>query len=104
MITVTVIYPKITDSWFDFKYYLEEHIPMVKSRLANEGLEEVKLLKGTAALMGGSPDFHLIAELRFTSQHQLQTALPKHGPEILADISRFTNVQPHLQINEDLTP
>lgn len=38
----------------------------------------------------------------FSSLQHLQDALAKHGAEIIADISKYTNVQPIIQISESL--
>jgi hypothetical protein len=44
-----------------------------------------------------------MALLTFGSMQEFQNAAQSHGPEIFADIPRFTNVQPVVQINEALT-
>jgi uncharacterized protein (TIGR02118 family) len=102
MVIVTVIYPKTSESHFDLSYYQEQHIPLVKERLRNAGMESLHLMRGTAALDGGQPNFAVIAQLHFTSVEHLRSALAQHGQEIIADIAKFTNVQPFMQINETI--
>ncbi len=100
MVVLTVIYPKTAESYFDLRYYLHEHIPLVKARLNAMGLQSINVLRGATALDGGSPAFELIAQLTFDSLQQVQESLGKHGQEIMADIPKFTNIQPLIQINE----
>jgi uncharacterized protein (TIGR02118 family) len=102
MITVTVMYPKTEQSQFDFDYYLHTHADLVKQAFGPFGLQDVRLLRGTALLDGSKPQFEVIAQLMFASMQDLQNALQAHGQEIVADIAKFTNVQPTIQINEPL--
>lgn len=102
MIIVTAIYPKTNESHFDFSYYLEKHIPLVKQRLTDLGMQNLILMRGTAALDGSQPAFAVIAQLHFSSAEHVRAALAQHGQEIIADIAKFTNVQPLIQMNEPL--
>ncbi len=102
MIIVTVMYPKTSESHFDMDYYLQKHTPLVKARFTDMGMESMHLMRGTGALDGGRPGFEVIAQLHFSSIPAMQGALAKHGAEIVGDISKFTNVQPLIQINEPL--
>jgi uncharacterized protein (TIGR02118 family) len=99
---ITVIYPKTEGSHFDLEYYVKSHIPFVKARLERFGLQEIRLMRGTAALNGAAPEFEIIGELSFPSMEQLQAALTAHGAEIMADIPNYTDAQPAIQINEAL--
>ena len=100
MIVVTVLYPKTGQSHFDHDYYLQRHVPLVRERWESFGLKEVRLLRGRATLDGASPNFELIGELTFPSVEHIQNALGAHGAEIVADIAKFTNIQPLLQVND----
>ena len=100
MVVVSVMYPKTAESYFDLRYYLDKHIPLVKARLNEMGLRSIHVLRGATALDGGSPAFELIAQLTFDSTQQVQEGLVKHGQEIMTDIPKFTNVQPLIQMNE----
>jgi len=98
----TVLYPGTRESHFDFGYYLHHHIPLVKDRLQEFGLDSVRLLRGTVSFEGGAHFFEVIGQLMFPSLQHLQSALAQHGPEIIADIPNFTDVQPIIQIDEPL--
>jgi uncharacterized protein (TIGR02118 family) len=102
MIIVSVMYPKTEHSHFDLSYYLERHIPLVKGRLEQFGLMDIRLMRGTATLDGATPTYEVIGELAFPSMQHLRDGLAKHGNEIIADIPMFTDVQPAIQINEAL--
>lgn len=102
MIILSVLYPKTEQSRFDFDYYVAKHIPFVKERFGGFGLQDVRLMRGTAALGGAAPTFEVIAELLFPSMQQLADGLSKHGQEVMADIAAFTDVQPAIQVNEPL--
>lgn len=102
MVVVSVMYPSGADTTFDLDYYLKTHIPMVQSRWREFGLSNVQVLKGTAAGDGGQPAYQAIALLSFGSLGNYQTAAKAHGKEIRADIPKFTNTQPLVQISDVL--
>ena len=101
MAIVTVIYPRESDTNFDFDYYVQKHLPLLMERWGNSGLQAVEALKGVAGADGGEPPFLAQALLRFNSMQSFQEALGgEHMPEIMGDISNFTNAQPTVQVNE----
>ncbi|WP_046865373.1 EthD family reductase [Microvirga massiliensis] len=102
MILVSVMYPGGEHATFDEAYYLGTHIPLVRKRWTPMGLEEVHLVKGTGTPDGSPPPYRVMALLRFRSLQDFRAAAGAHGAEIFADIPKFTNVQPILQINEPL--
>jgi len=102
MVTVSVFYPRHSESRFDHDYYLRTHVPLVESRWGGMGLVKAKLLRGDSTLDGGTPGFELIALLTFTSMEALKAALASFGSEIIGDISNYTNVQPLIQVNQVL--
>jgi len=102
MIILSVLYPRTGESWFDYGYYLEKHVPLVQSRLSPMGLERAEIMRGNSALDGSSAGFELIGFLGFSSLEAMQNGLAAHGNEILADIPNFTNVQPLLQVNTQI--
>ena len=100
MIVVSVLYPKTGESWFDHDYYAQTHLPLVKSRWAGKRLERIDIVRGKTALGDGRPGFDLIGQLTFTLIEDMQAAFAAAGNEILEDISRFTDVEPLIQINQ----
>jgi uncharacterized protein (TIGR02118 family) len=102
MVLISVMYPGGEDATFDSAYYVERHIPLVKGRWTAMGLDNVQLVKALATPDGSAPRFAVIALLTFRSLEAFQGAAQAHGGEIFADIPKFTNVKPVVQINEPL--
>jgi uncharacterized protein (TIGR02118 family) len=97
MLVLSVMYP--ATGRFDLDYYTQRHIKLVRERWGDMGLQEVRLLSGTNGPDGSAAAFTLIALLSFASAQDFQSALAKHGAELLADIKNFTDAQPVLQLN-----
>ena len=102
MVLVSVMYPNQSGSRFDHDYYLQTHISLVKERWTQMGLEEVRLVRGMGTPDGSPPPYQVIALLSFSSLQDFQNAAQAHAQEILADVPKFTDVQPMIQISEEL--
>jgi uncharacterized protein (TIGR02118 family) len=101
LIRVNVLYPTRDGARFDFDYYLQRHIPMVKDLLQPFGLTEVNVDHGIAGLTPGSPAIYVcIGSLQFPSIDALQKGMEAHGAAILADVPQYTNIEPELQVSE----
>ena len=73
------------------------------ARWGQSGLEKVELFRGVSSADGGAPPFLAVGLLRFTSLEHLQAAMTgEHAAEIGADIAKFTNVRPILQVNAEM--
>lgn len=102
-ITVTVMYPNDPGSNFDMDYYLGNHVSMVQARWGNLGLTGAKVVKGVATPDPDTPaPFQVMAILDFESVDALQGAIEAHGEEVMGDIPNFTNVEPVVQISENI--
>ena len=99
MILITVMYPPGN---FDLDYYLKTHIPLLKTRWTDYGLKSAQVLRGKAKGDGSAPEYPMTALLTFASLEDFQKAGKAHGAEVFADVAKFTNVQPLVQINEIL--
>ena len=55
MIRVTGLYRDMSDSEFDFDYYVNTHMPLVKRRLADFGMGEFEVERGSKPRMGKQP-------------------------------------------------
>jgi uncharacterized protein (TIGR02118 family) len=100
MIKVSVFYPNNEGSKFDMSYYCNSHIPMVQEKLG-------KACKGAAVEQGVSgptpgsqPTFVAMGHLYFDSVAEFQSAFGPHANAIMADIPRYTDIQPTFQISE----
>lgn len=102
-ITVSVMYPN-GGSKFDMDYYLGTHGPLVRDKWDGMGLKSLKVIKGIATPDPDTPPpFQLIALLEFGSVEEFQAAVADSGDEVLGDIPNFTDVQPLIQINDNIT-
>jgi len=97
---VSVLYPNNEGSKFDMSYYCNSHIPMVQEKLG-------KVCKGVAveqgvsgATPGSRPAFVAMGHLYFDSVAEFQSAFGPHANAIMADIPRYTDIQPTFQISE----
>lgn len=98
MIKLSVMYPKVEGLRFDMDYYRESHIPMMQ-RLIGERLQGFSIDR--AATGPNLPaSYAVIANLLFEAVETMQAALAEHGPTLMADIPKYTNVQPVIQVSE----
>ena len=100
MIKVSVLYPNNEGSKFDMSDYCNSHIPIVQEKLG-------KACKGVAVEQGVSgptpdspPAFVAMGHLYFDSVAEFQSAFGPHANAIMADIPRYTDIQPTFQISE----
>jgi len=102
MIKVSVMYPNKPGARFDQAYYLDKHMPMVKSRMGS-ALKFYAVDKGVA---GGSPGdaapYLAIAHLHCDSIDDFQRGFGPHAQEIMGDIPNYTDQTPLVQISEVL--
>lgn len=101
MIQLYVLYP--ASSRFDFDYYKNKHLPMLRELWGPVGMESVTASKGVSGLFPGTPaKYTAMAILTFTSGEALQKALKEGGGQVISDIANYTDAQPELQLCEAL--
>ncbi|HUK24563.1 MAG TPA: EthD family reductase [Terriglobales bacterium] len=98
MLFVTVTYANQDGAKFDFDYYMKKHIPMVAGLLGTT----IEVCKGIATPMGTPVAFLCVARIRINSIEEFSAAMAKHGPQITQDVANYSNVQPTVQIDEEL--
>jgi len=100
MITVTVLYPNSDGLKFDMDYYLKKHMTLLAQRVGG-ALKGYTVDRGAA---GGAPGskapYHVILNLKFESADAFAKAFGPHAAEIMADIPKYTNVEPVIQISD----
>jgi uncharacterized protein (TIGR02118 family) len=100
MITVNVLYRHSDSVKFNMNYYLDTHIPLIKSLLGS-ALKGVLVQQGIGGgAPGSAPEFTVITVLRFESMEAFQAAFLPHAPAVMADLANFTDVQPSIQFSE----
>jgi uncharacterized protein (TIGR02118 family) len=92
MFKLSVSYPSGEGSTFDHDYYAASHVPLCVSTFSPARTEIDKGIDGPSV---AGVHFY------FESMDALQGALssPKMG-DVLADVARYTNIAPVLQISE----
>ena len=100
MVKLTVLYPNRAGANFDMKYYLDQHIPMVR-RLLGSALKGVEVEQGISGEDPGSPAPYItITHLIFDSVQAFQASFAPHAQAIGDDVPRYTNSEPVIQIGE----
>jgi uncharacterized protein (TIGR02118 family) len=94
---VTVVYPNQDGSKFDFDYYMEKHIPWVASLVGSK----IEVRRGISSAAGSTAPYVCIATIA-ANVAEFQAVLARHGAEILADVPKYTNIEPIIQFDEIL--
>lgn len=99
MIRVSVLYPQQPGARFDWSYYLNTHVPLVAQRFG-AAARSTMIEKGLAGGAPGTPaPYVAIASFTFDSVPAFQSAFGPHAAEILADIPKYTSIEPIVQIS-----
>ena len=101
-ITVTVSYPNTPGSKFDLDYHLGTHLELV-DKCWGDKLISAWAIKGISTPDPDTrPTFQVVAILEVESVEILQEVLHEHGAKIMGYIPNFTDVEPVVQISENL--
>jgi uncharacterized protein (TIGR02118 family) len=100
MIKVSVMYPNTPGARFDHAYYRDKHMPLVKARMGGN-CNHYTVDRG---LGGGAPGsaatYVAMCHIFCESVEAFQAGFGPHAPEILADIPKYTDLAPLIQISE----
>lgn len=97
-IRVSIFYPAGPDTRFDHDYYVKIHMPLA-GRLLQPLQYEVD--KGIGGGAPGAPAPYVAGcHFYFASLADFETAITAHVAELQADIPKYTNVPPVIQISE----
>lgn len=100
MIKVSVVYPNAPGARFDHDYYRDVHLPLVKDRLG-AALKYYTVDKGlSGAAPGVRAPFLTMCHLFCDSIAAFQAAMAPHAQDIQADIAKYTDITPVIQISE----
>ena len=93
-VKVVIIYPRPQDEEAFEKTYLNEHVPLVESKL--KGLTRLVLTKVTGSPLGKIAAYR-IAEMYFSSMGDLQTTMESDGgKEVIAHAQSISSGGPPL--------
>ncbi|MFZ0268241.1 EthD family reductase [Caulobacter sp.] len=100
MVIFSVLYPATPGAKFDQAYYDAVHIPLAKEAFTPTGLKDVQVLKGLPGPDGSAAPFVCMVHLTFESPEALAASLGgPRAPEVLADVAKFTDIQPVTQVS-----
>lgn len=100
MIKIGVLYPNQDGGRLDIEYYCQRHIPTVIEKLGRLAWP-CPCQQGLGGTMPGSPaPFAASAGLLFKSVEAFQSAFAPHAADMMADIPKYTTIQPMIQISE----
>lgn len=100
MIKVTVMYPNSPGVRFDHAYYRDKHMPLVKARMGDH-CKYYTVDKGIAGATAGSPPTYIaMCHIFCDTTEAFNKGFGPHVPEIMADVPKYTDVSPLLQISE----
>lgn len=103
MIKVSVMYANTPGARFDFDYYVNKHIPLVKARLG-AACKGCTVDRGMAGGEPGAPATYIaIGHVFGDTIEALQAAYEPYAAEIMGDVPNFTDLTPMAQISEVLT-
>lgn len=93
MYCLTVSYPKAEDAKFDYDYYENSHLVLVKEKFGPLGLQQVVVRKNVGSKPGGDDQFFASVDLVFDSIENMKNALGAAGADINADIVNYTDAK-----------
>jgi len=101
MIRLSVLYPATLGTTFNWDYYQNQHLVLVRKLLPPLGMIKAEVDRGLGGFPpGSSAPYHAIAHLFFAKMDDLQRTMDATAAELMADIPNYTNSQPVLQISE----
>ena len=100
MIKVSVMYPQKPNARFDHDYYRDKHMPLVQARMG-AACRFYTVDKGLAGgAPGEAPTYVAMCHIYCDSIEAFQAGFGPHAKEILADIPKYTDLAPVIQISE----
>jgi uncharacterized protein (TIGR02118 family) len=97
MVIFSVFYPAHEGAKFDYDYYANVHIPMVR-----EGFKpiDVQVLRGAPGPDGAPPAFVALVHMTFQDAQAMEASLGgPAGAAIRADVAKYTDIIPVTQVS-----
>jgi uncharacterized protein (TIGR02118 family) len=102
MIKVSIIYPNEEGKKFNWDYYMDKHVPMLKSVLG-DSLNVISIDKGIAGRAPGSSVPYLaMCHMYFKSMASFKNSFVPNSEKLGKDVPNYTDIQPIVQISEVL--
>lgn len=102
MVKISIFYPNQSDARFDFKYYIDVHMPRSIQLLSTHpGFRSVSVERGVGgAAPGSAPAYIAMCHFQFTTAEAFLEAFMPNAPELQGDMPNYTSIEPVIQINE----
>ena len=100
MMVLSVLYPATEGARFDWDYYNDAHIPLIRSAYGPTGLLDTQVMRGISAPDGSPAPYVAMAHLVFADTATMQASIS--GPraaEISGDLINFTDIVPLRQLS-----
>ncbi|KAL0261707.1 hypothetical protein SLS55_003137 [Diplodia seriata] len=97
-VTVTVLYPNVSDATFNLEYYLQTHMPLAQKHFGMKTWKVSRII-GTA-VPGEQAPYSVQCVLEFNSKEEVDDAVKNRGEPVMADIPKFTNQSPVFLLGE----
>jgi uncharacterized protein (TIGR02118 family) len=100
MIKVTVMYPNTPGARFDHAYYRDVHMPLVQKLMGGK-CRSYTVDKGLAGgTLGSQPTYVAMCHIFCDSVADFQAGFGPHVETIMADVPKYTDLSPLVQISE----
>ncbi|HUA15611.1 MAG TPA: EthD family reductase [Verrucomicrobiae bacterium] len=102
MIKVSILYPYTRGGRFDFDYYVSTHMPRSIELLSiHAGFRRLTVEQGLSGTERDSPPGYIAACFyTFDSIESFMAAFMPYAEELQGDMKNYTDIEPHVQINE----
>ncbi len=97
---VSVMYPNQPNAKFDFDYYCNTHMELVRKHLKPFGLIKTEVDRGVPGADDQPAPYVCVGHLYFESQEGYTDGIAETGTILRGDISNFTDITPERQISE----
>ncbi len=102
MVQVTVLYPRTDGASFDFEYYADHHMGLVR-RFFGEDAWDIQVERGIEGGRPGSkPAYVALCRLQTHSSETWHKYIGENFDEFVGDIPKFTTIQPKILFTEIL--
>jgi len=102
MVRVSVMYPNQEGARFDFDYYRQKHMELVRKSLKPYGLIKTEVDRGISGGSDQPAPYLCIGHLYFESKEGYDKGMAEVGRTLRGDIPNYTNLTPVRQINDIL--
>lgn len=102
MVRIGIMYPNQEGARFDFDYYRQKHMELVRKNLKPYGLIKTEVDRGISGGGDQPAPYLCIGYLYFESKKGYDKGMAEVGRTLRGDIPNYTNIAPVRQISDIL--